>query len=82
VGKTTLLDTILRLLVAKGVKVALAAPTGRAAKRMTEQTGLEAKTIHRLLEIDPSMAASHATRRTRSTATCWWWTRPPWWTCR
>ena len=53
VGKTTLLDTILRLLVAKGVKVALAAPTGRAAKRMTEQTGIEAKTIHRLLEIDP-----------------------------
>src|SRR5918995_5293675 len=44
VGKTTLLDTILRLLVAKGVRVALAAPTGRAAKRMTEQTGLEAKT--------------------------------------
>ncbi|MXQ12221.1 SF1B family DNA helicase RecD2 [Microvirga makkahensis] len=53
VGKTTLLDTILRLLVTKGVRVALAAPTGRAAKRMTEQTGLEAKTIHRLLEIDP-----------------------------
>jgi exodeoxyribonuclease V alpha subunit len=53
VGKTTLLDTILRLLVAKGVKVALAAPTGRAAKRMTEQTGIDAKTIHRLLEIDP-----------------------------
>jgi exodeoxyribonuclease V alpha subunit len=53
VGKTTLLDTILRLLGAKGVRVALAAPTGRAAKRMTEQTGLEAKTIHRLLEIDP-----------------------------
>ena len=40
VGKTTLLDTILRLLVAKGVRVALAAPTGRAAKRMTEQTGI------------------------------------------
>lgn len=53
VGKTTLLDTILRILVAKGVKVALASPTGRAAKRMTEQTGMEAKTIHRLLEIDP-----------------------------
>ena len=47
------LDTILRLLVAKGVRVVLAAPTGRAAKRMTEQTGIEAKTIHRLLEIDP-----------------------------
>jgi exodeoxyribonuclease V alpha subunit len=53
VGKTTLLDTILRLLVAKGIRVSLAAPTGRAAKRMTEQTGIEAKTIHRLLEIDP-----------------------------
>ena len=53
VGKTSTLDTILRLLVAKGVRVALAAPTGRAAKRMTTQTGIEAKTIHRLLEIDP-----------------------------
>src|SRR3954464_4804299 len=47
------LDSILRILIAKGVQVALAAPTGRAAKRMTEQTGIEAKTIHRLLEIDP-----------------------------
>jgi exodeoxyribonuclease V alpha subunit len=53
VGKTSTLDTILRILIAKGVRVLLAAPTGRAAKRMTEQTGLEAKTIHRLLEIDP-----------------------------
>ena len=53
VGKTSTLDSILRILVAKGVQVALAAPTGRAAKRMTEQTGIEAKTIHRLLEIDP-----------------------------
>jgi exodeoxyribonuclease V alpha subunit len=53
VGKTTLLDAILRILAAKGTKILLAAPTGRAAKRMTEQTGIEAKTIHRLLEIDP-----------------------------
>jgi exodeoxyribonuclease V alpha subunit len=53
VGKTSTLDTILRVLMAKGVRVLLAAPTGRAAKRMTEQTGIEAKTIHRLLEIDP-----------------------------
>src|SRR5215211_1503125 len=53
VGKTSTLESILRILIAKGVQVALAAPTGRAAKRMTEQTGLEAKTIHRLLEIDP-----------------------------
>ncbi len=53
VGKTSTLDTILRILTAKGARVLLAAPTGRAAKRMSEQTGLEAKTIHRLLEIDP-----------------------------
>ncbi|GJD96055.1 SF1B family DNA helicase RecD2 [Methylobacterium iners] len=53
VGKTSTLDTILRILTAKGTRVLLAAPTGRAAKRMSEQTGLEAKTIHRLLEIDP-----------------------------
>ncbi|NEU14599.1 ATP-dependent RecD-like DNA helicase [Methylobacterium sp. BTF04] len=52
-GKTSTLDTLLRILMAKGVRVMLAAPTGRAAKRMSEQTGLEAKTIHRLLEIDP-----------------------------
>jgi exodeoxyribonuclease V alpha subunit len=53
VGKTSTLDSILRILTAKRMRVALAAPTGRAAKRMSEQTGLEAKTIHRLLEIDP-----------------------------
>ncbi|KQP94358.1 recombinase RecD [Methylobacterium sp. Leaf113] len=53
VGKTSTLDSVLRILRAKGTQVLLAAPTGRAAKRMTEQTGLEAKTIHRLLEIDP-----------------------------
>ncbi len=53
VGKTSTLDSLLRILIAKGARVLLAAPTGRAAKRMTEQTGIEAKTIHRLLEIDP-----------------------------
>jgi exodeoxyribonuclease V alpha subunit len=53
VGKTTLVNAILRILVAKGVKVALGAPTGRAAKRLSESTGMEAKTIHRLLEVDP-----------------------------
>ena len=53
VGKTTLLNSILRILVAKQVQVALCAPTGRAAKRLSESTGLEAKTIHRLLETDP-----------------------------
>lgn len=53
VGKTSTLDALLRILTAKGMRVQLAAPTGRAAKRMTEQTGLEARTIHRMLEIDP-----------------------------
>ena len=53
VGKTTIVNAILRILDAKGVKLLLCAPTGRAAKRMTEATGFEAKTIHRLLEVDP-----------------------------
>ena len=53
VGKTTLVNAILKILMVKGVNVALAAPTGRAAKRLSESTGCEAKTIHRLLEADP-----------------------------
>ena len=53
VGKTTIVNSILRILAAKGVKILQCAPTGRAAKRMTEATGFEAKTIHRLLEVDP-----------------------------
>src|SRR5207248_8493157 len=48
VGKTTLVNAILRILSAKGVRLLLCAPTGRAAKRMNEATGFEAKTIHRL----------------------------------
>ena len=53
VGKTTIVNSILKILAAKGVRLLLCAPTGRAAKRMTEATGVEAKTIHRLLEVDP-----------------------------
>jgi exodeoxyribonuclease V alpha subunit len=53
VGKTTIVNSILRVLSAKSAKLLLCAPTGRAAKRMTEATGFEAKTIHRLLEVDP-----------------------------
>jgi exodeoxyribonuclease V alpha subunit len=53
VGKTTLVNSILKILIAKQVRVALCAPTGRAAKRLSESTALEAKTIHRLLETDP-----------------------------
>ena len=53
VGKTTIVNSILRILAAKKVNLLLCAPTGRAAKRMTEATEMEAKTIHRLLEFDP-----------------------------
>ena len=53
VGKTTIVNSILRIVSAKAARVLLCAPTGRAAKRMTEATGMEAKTIHRLLEFDP-----------------------------
>jgi exodeoxyribonuclease V alpha subunit len=53
VGKTTIVNSILKILAAKNVKLLLCAPSGRAAKRMTEATGAEAKTIHRLLEVDP-----------------------------
>ena len=52
-GKTTILRCLLPILEAKKLRVALAAPTGRAAKRMAEATGGEAKTLHRLLEFSP-----------------------------
>lgn len=50
-GKTTIIKSIIKLLDGDGHKVTLAAPTGRAAKRMSEATGFESRTIHRLLEI-------------------------------
>ena len=49
-GKTTLVNAILTILAAKRVRCLLCAPTGRAAKRLSETTGSEARTIHRLLE--------------------------------
>ena len=52
-GKTTLVNAILLILRAKKVRCLLCAPTGRAAKRLSEATGVEAKTIHRLLEVQP-----------------------------
>ena len=60
VGKTTIVNSILKVFTAKRLKCLLCAPTGRAAKRMTETTGCGAKTIHRLLEFDPS---GHAFKR-------------------
>jgi exodeoxyribonuclease V alpha subunit len=53
VGKTTVVNSILTIVRAKGTNVRLCAPTGRAAKRLSESTGLEAKTVHRVLEFDP-----------------------------
>lgn len=50
-GKTTTINTLIRFFELEGLSILLAAPTGRAAKRMTEATGYEAKTIHRLLEL-------------------------------
>ncbi|HSV31700.1 MAG TPA: ATP-dependent RecD-like DNA helicase [Atribacteraceae bacterium] len=55
-GKTTIINVIIRLHRQRGKHILLAAPTGRAAKRMTETTGQEAKTIHRLLEYQPGGA--------------------------
>ena len=55
-GKTTIINAILKIFKALGVNILLAAPTGRAAKRMNEATGCEAKTIHRLLEFSPKKA--------------------------
>lgn len=54
-GKTTTINTIIRYFDEEGMDILLAAPTGRAAKRMTEATGYEARTIHRMLEINGSM---------------------------
>jgi exodeoxyribonuclease V alpha subunit len=55
VGKTTIVKGIIEILAAKGLRCALCAPTGRAAKRLGESTGREARTIHRLLEFDPAL---------------------------
>lgn len=60
VGKTTIVNSIIKILQTKKLSVGLCAPTGRAAKRLTETTGMTAKTIHRLLEFDPqTMAFKH-----------------------
>ena len=54
VGKTTIVKAILKILAAKNIDIKLCAPTGRAAKRLSESSGYEATTIHRMLEVDPS----------------------------
>lgn len=54
VGKTTILKSIIKIIHQKKMNIALAAPTGRAAKRLSESTHMQAKTLHRLLEFDPT----------------------------
>ena len=63
VGKTTLMNSILMILRAKKVKCLLCAPTGRAAKRLSQATGMEAKTIHRMLEVIPATGRFARNRR-------------------
>ena len=58
-GKTTTINSIIRLLDKEGLDILLAAPTGRAAKRMTETTGYEARTIHRMLEVNGNPEEQH-----------------------
>lgn len=60
-GKTTTINMIIRYFEAEGMDIFLAAPTGRAAKRMTEATGFEARTIHRLLELNGAVAEEEKT---------------------
>ena len=57
-GKTTTINAIIRYFEMEGMDIFLAAPTGRAAKRMSETTGFEARTIHRMLELNGGMEGS------------------------
>lgn len=61
-GKTTTINTMIRFFEMEGMDILLAAPTGRAAKRMTEATGYEARTIHRLLEINGALEEGRSAR--------------------
>lgn len=63
-GKTTTINTIISYFEEEGLDIQLAAPTGRAAKRMTEATGYEARTIHRLLEIAGGVSDDNAVKQT------------------
>lgn len=63
-GKTTTINMIIRYFEAEGMDIFLAAPTGRAAKRMTEATGFEARTIHRMLELNGALS-DEETRKVR-----------------
>ncbi len=61
-GKTTTINMMIRYFASEGLDIMLAAPTGRAAKRMTEATGYEAKTIHRMLELNSALSDEDSRR--------------------
>lgn len=65
-GKTTTINTIIRYFEMEGMDICLAAPTGRAAKRMSETTGYEAKTIHRMLELNGAVEGNAGFERNES----------------
>lgn len=71
-GKTTTINTIIRYFEGEGLDLYLAAPTGRAAKRMTEATGYEARTIHRMLELSGAMPESGKRRALNEMRTIRW----------
>jgi exodeoxyribonuclease V alpha subunit len=74
-GKSFTVRSIVAQAAAKGARVVLAAPTGRAAKRLTELTGVEAQTVHRLLQLRPGgEPGSTGTSRCRP---IWWWSTSP-----
>ncbi len=64
VCKTSSVNSILRILAAKGLRLFLCAPTGALPSGVSEATGMEARTIHRLLEIDPKAGGFRAVRAT------------------
>lgn len=65
-GKTTTINTIIRYFELEGLEIYLAAPTGRAAKRMSETTGFEARTVHRMLELNGGAEGSGGFERDES----------------
>ena len=80
VGKTTIIRALVEIYSTRKLKVVLAAPTGRAARRMAESVGANAQTIHRLLKWNPVTNRLRTTRRVRSRETSSSSTRPRWWT--
>jgi exodeoxyribonuclease V alpha subunit len=76
-GKTTILQAVIRLLEAKRLRMHLASPTGRAAKRLAEVTGHEASTLHRLLEWNPRQGGSSGMPGILWRPTSWSWMKRP-----